>query len=160
MKKIWILSGLPGSGKSTWVKNRIKSEGDSCSSIIVSRDEIRFNLLKDNEEYFSKEDKVFSIFINTINKVLENPSITEIFVDATHLNDKARNKVLNRLNTNFVNEIVILIFDVPLETCIERNSKRTGRALVPTEVIVNMNKSFQKTSSIPKAEVIVLKEIY
>lgn len=160
MKKIWILSGLPGSGKSTWVKNRVKSEGDNCSSIIVSRDEIRFNLLKDNEEYFSKEDKVFSIFINTINKALENPSITEIFVDATHLNDKARNKVLNRLNTNFANEIVILIFDVPLETCIERNSKRTGRALVPTEVIVNMNKSFQKTSSIPKAEVIVLKEIY
>ena len=44
--------GAPGAGKSTFIKN---NKDKLCGSVnIVSRDEIRFSLLKDGDEYFSK----------------------------------------------------------------------------------------------------------
>ena len=49
------MSGVAGSGKSTWIKNNVKH-----SSWIVSRDAIRKNLIGD-ESYFSKEKEVFSL---------------------------------------------------------------------------------------------------
>ena len=51
MKKLYLMIGIPGSGKSTWARNR-------KDGIIVSRDAIRCSFLKDGENYFSKEDLV------------------------------------------------------------------------------------------------------
>ena len=45
--------GIPGSGKSTWAKARCKNNPHAA---YISRDEIRFSLLKDEEEYFAKEN--------------------------------------------------------------------------------------------------------
>ena len=51
---LYILSGCPASGKSTFGKKMSKITGIP----IVSRDEIRFSLLKDDEDYFSHEEDV------------------------------------------------------------------------------------------------------
>jgi predicted kinase len=37
-----------------------------------------------------------------------------------------------------------VFFDIPLETCLERNEQRTGRAYVPRSVIRRMYASFEK----------------
>lgn len=54
---LYVMIGIPGSGKSTWAKAN-KKEKD----IYVSRDEVRFSLLQDGDEYFSKEKEVLKEF--------------------------------------------------------------------------------------------------
>ena len=126
--------GIPGSGKSTYLNNIAKD-----NAVIVSRDEIRFSMLKDNENYFEQENKVFDTFINTIQTAIDN-NYSKVFVDATHLNEKSRCKLLNRIDLKDY-ELCFLYFKVPLNICIARNSNRTGRAFVPPSVITNMHKS-------------------
>ena len=62
-KILYLMCGIPGSGKSHWAKG-VKD------AVIVSRDAIRFNLLKDGEDYFAHEDEVVETFIYDLNGVL------------------------------------------------------------------------------------------
>ena len=57
-KKVWILCGIPGSGKSTWIRKQIAENG----GVHCSRDEIRFSLLKDGEDYFAHENEVVKLW--------------------------------------------------------------------------------------------------
>lgn len=70
-KTIYLLAGPAGCGKSTWAKKEYEYDAaldrenhDKISAIIISRDEIRYSLVAEDEEYFSKERKVF----NTLSK--------------------------------------------------------------------------------------------
>jgi tRNA uridine 5-carbamoylmethylation protein Kti12 len=103
----------------------------------ISRDEIRFSIVKDEEEYFSQENKVFYAFINEINKALKNSSISDIIADATHLNWGSRRKLLVNLNLEEVRVIPVVITG-KLKDILERNNLRNGRARVPEEVVRNM----------------------
>lgn len=136
-KTLYLMVGLPGSGKSTYAINFMDNRKGWA---YISRDEIRFSLLSPNEDYFAKEDLVFKIFINKINDAIDDDNIFNIIVDATHLNTASRMKVLNRINTNNCS-IVPIIMTTSLEDCIERNNLRSGRARVPESVVRNMFKS-------------------
>ena len=52
MSVLYILCGPSGCGKSTWAKH-FQEENPSMS--YVSRDSIRFNMVKPEEDYFSHE---------------------------------------------------------------------------------------------------------
>lgn len=99
-------------------------------------------MLNENDSYFSQEDRVFQSWIDNINNALNMEDVKDVYVDATHLTDKSRNKTRHRLNHKNIDKIVNVIFDVPLEVCLERNAQRTGRAAVPEDVIKNMYNSF------------------
>lgn len=139
-KKVWILSGVPGSGKTTWARKQIQNYG----GVHCSRDEVRFSLLKDNEDYFAHEDEVWDLWIKSIIDAINNPEVTDIYVDATHLNEKSREKVLKLLPIDKEKEVVTVIFNISLEKCLENNEKRKnqGRAYVPRDVIIKMYSSF------------------
>ena len=139
MHKLGIMCGVPGSGKSTWLKNNKED------ALVISRDAIRFQLVKENEEYFSKEKQVFKTFIKTIQDAI-NSNITpyEIFVDATHITKISRDKLLNSLDLSNVEKVIVYVRH-PLESeAIRRNAKRTGRARVPENVIHQMYKNFER----------------
>ena len=51
MKELVLMMGVPGSGKSTYAHNIIKT-GD----IYISRDEIRYSMLAEDDDYFAKEN--------------------------------------------------------------------------------------------------------
>ena len=138
MHKLGIMCGVPGSGKSTWLK-------DKKDALVISRDTIRFQLVKENEEYFSKEKQVFKTFINTIQDALDsNTTPYEIYVDATHITKISRDKLLNALNLNNVDQIVVYVKYPLVSEAIRRNANRTGRERVPEKVIQQMYKNFER----------------
>lgn len=134
MSTLWLMAGVPGSGKSYFAKNVLKKE---YSWFYVSRDEIRYDLVKENEPYFSKEDKVFDVFIHRINFYLGMAGNNDIIADATHISQASRMKLLRRLNLEGVN-VIIVWMNTPEHICLERNKQREGRECVPDDVIHNM----------------------
>lgn len=127
-KNLYVLVGTPGSGKSTWVQKQ-------NNGTVISRDVIRFALLGKDDEYFASENQVFSLYIEAIQRALDNGE--NVFADATHLNEASRNKLLRNLNLNNV-QLVAVNFNVPLNVCFERNNQRSGRAKVPESAVRRM----------------------
>lgn len=138
-KKVFLLSGIPGSGKSTYARRRIAENG----GIWISRDAVRFSMVHEDEEYFSREAEVFNEWISQICNALKDPVIENIYIDATHLNDRSREKTLNCLPKDNIEKIINVVFRVPIEVCLQRNASRSGREVVPESVIRNMAKSFK-----------------
>lgn len=133
-KKLFILCGPAGCGKSTWV-HKHKTPVD-C---VISRDVIRLSMLSDDEDYFLHEDEVYKEFIKEIKDALESKEVGSVFVDATHLNKWSRRKLLRSLGVSLKNiEVNAIALKVPLDVAIEQNSHRTGRANVPNDVIKEM----------------------
>lgn len=143
MKHLILLCGIPASGKSTFAHKCIERATDKV--VYISRDEVRFSIVKEDEEYFSHENEVFKTFINKINEALADETISAIYVDATHINERSRNKTLDALNLKDV-IITVIDFDEPVEVCLERNENREGRAYVPKSAIRRMSAQKEKPS--------------
>ena len=133
MSKLYLMAGAPGSGKTYWATHHL-TENDKY----ISRDEIRFSMLEDKDDYFARENEVFDEFIKQINNSLM--IYDNVFADATHLNFASRNKTISRIHVP-VDEINVVFLDTSLNTCIKRNAQRTGRKFVPEIVIKNMYRS-------------------
>jgi predicted kinase len=134
-KRLFLLSGPAGCGKSTWAKSQVEKNG----GIWISRDVIRLHIVEARGgDYFDYEGEVFNLFISTIQEAINNPTGTNIYVDATHLNKAARDRVLKRLNLDLLDEVNCVFFDVSADVAIERNENRTGFAHVPRSVIRRM----------------------
>jgi tRNA uridine 5-carbamoylmethylation protein Kti12 len=143
MNNLYVLCGIPGCGKSTWVKNRMAENTSSTDPkwAYVSRDEVRFSMITEEDDYFSKEKQVFEEFVNRICGNLSDAYIQNVIADATHLNEISRDKLINairRKRPNLPLHITMVYFDIPLEVCKFRNDKREGRAHVPDEVMNKM----------------------
>lgn len=137
-KQLRIMVGLPGSGKSAWVKQETaRLEDDGYTTAAVSRDAIRFSMLQDGEDYFAHETAVYDEFVRQINECLQ-VGINFVFVDATHLSRGSRAKLLNRIAPDCHTRLVFDIIDTPLSVCLKRNAKREGRARVPDATLKSM----------------------
>ena len=134
--QIYVLCGIPGSGKSTWAEQHLREKP------IVSRDAIRFAMVDEAEEYFSREKEVFESFINAI--VGACKTFGCCVVDATHISKASRRKLLCALDEQIKGhyDTTIIYFNVPLEICLKRNKLRDGRALVPEQAIYSMYNQF------------------
>ena len=141
MPILYIMCGPSGCGKTAWAHNFINMYPQNDIRY-VSRDEIRFSILKDGEDYFSREKEVFKKFVATLRQTLIDGF--DIIADATHLNQFSRRKLTQAIDMYTTDyKIIYVVFNVSADTCIARNANRTGRANVPENIIRNMCRDFR-----------------
>ena len=141
MGNLYLMCGIPGSGKSTYAK--MNKDLRYCK--YISRDDIRYSLLKDGDDYFSKEKQVFRVFITQINQAIIMGR--DVVVDATHISRASRARVLRNLEGRCnLDKIVCICMTTPLLDCLQRNAMRSGRAKVPDKSIKEMAHNFEKPS--------------
>jgi len=117
--RIVVLVGLPGSGKSTYLK-RIGAAG-------LSSDEIR-RLLADDATDQTINDRVFETLRYLLRQRLAlGRPVT--YIDATNLTPQERLPYI-AIGADYFCQVEALYFDVPIEVCRERNA---GRARVVQE---------------------------
>lgn len=132
MSKLYVIVGIPASGKSYLAE---RMEDILPHTVHISRDKVRFSMLKETDEYFNHEKAVFHNFTEKINEQLDCGY--DVIADATHITEVSRYKLLNAI-TAHPDEIIAIVVNCPLNICLERNEKRTGRAKVPENVIKDM----------------------
>ena len=134
-KMLWVMCGVPGSGKS-WVAKHTLMRGLGWR--YVSRDDVRFEIVKDDEEYFSHETKVYNEFIRRIKTALNEEGVFNVIVDATHINWASRRKLLKALGLDG-DGVICVVVQNEMDEIIENNESRTGRAVVPRAVVRRMS---------------------
>lgn len=131
MKALYLMCAPSGAGKSYIAKKFKAAEPEKVN--YISRDEIRFSLLKEGEDYFKHEKEVFKTFCKETQRSLLHYDVT--IADATFLTPGSRLKFLNRLRGLKDVDVIVIRVEASLDQCLERNKKRKGRAFVPESVI-------------------------
>jgi predicted kinase len=105
--------GLPGSGKTTWFKRRGVTP--------LSSDMLRSILFDD-----ITEQRYQGLVFSTLRSLLRARLIAKMpwnYVDATNLSPHERRQWI-KMAKSFGYDVQAVFFDVPLEICMERNSRR------------------------------------
>lgn len=130
MAKLTMTLGAPGSGKSTWAAAQ-------ADAVIVNKDSIRAKLTSqgwvwspENEKDVIKERDRLITFALMEGK--------DVISDDTNLAPKHQNQLKSLAIKARARFEVKDFRDVPIETCIERDSKRVGKARVGRDVIIKM----------------------
>ena len=156
MAILYILCGPAGCGKSTWAS---KYREAHPAIGYVSRDAVRFAMVKEEEEYFAHEKEVFKEFVKCIAAYLRAQD-GAVIADATHLNEFSRRKLTQALDMYELSyDIVYVVFNVDADTCIARNANREGRANVPENIIRNMCRDFRAPTKDEDERVIDIIEV-
>lgn len=138
MKNIFIMVGIPGSGKSTWVKEQYLKLDDGF--MVLNADGIRSELYGD-ESIQGNPKVVFQILHDRLRKALLNDKIKTIFIDNTSVDSKSRSQIFRIIEHNCPEcNINIKVFD-DFDKSKEWNKSRDR--VVPDDVMDRMIKKFE-----------------
>ena len=147
MKIVYVMVGVPGSGKSTWCK-RVSSFLDKCDidNMIFSSDKYREKLFGDENDQ-THNSEVFNELYKDMTCFMSRDFSRVAFFDATNLTKKSRKELFKRFSNFKDGEVsfIAVVMSTPLEECINRDNgrKESGKRFVGKEVI---NKMFNKFS--------------
>jgi predicted kinase len=133
MAKVIIGMGIPGSGKTTFLKELSRERG--CE--YISSDDIRTELSGETSD-MTKGDSVWLEIKKRGLIALEEGR--DVIIDAVFSNPQIRQEILGFFKENYNAEIQGIYIDTPLEIAEERNAGR--ERVVPNNVIVEMKKQF------------------
>lgn len=145
-QRLFILIGIPGSGKTTLATNMIESLGDNV--VHISRDSVR-NEIGDKTFNRRSESLVYKTYISRIATALKLGH--DVIADATNLTKDKRyiyfaiKEVLKKTELADVDVIGIFV-PTPLNVCLERNSGRDDSIKVPEDTIELMYSKIEEPS--------------
>lgn len=141
MSNLYMLVGVPGSGKSTWLKN-IGVPNFNC--MVVSSD---YYIDQYAEEHGKTYSEVFAEAVGWATQMMEEDlefaieNDLDIYWDQTNLNAKTRMKKLAKIPFSY--KKIAVVFPVPeREEWLRRLDSRPGKT-IPRHILENMLKSFE-----------------
>lgn len=133
MNKIYFMCGIPGSGKSTWIKNN----KEKLDFAIHSSDSIREEFGDVNDQ--NNNELVFKTLHSRVKEDLLNGK--NVAYDATNLSRKRRINFINNELRDISCEKICVLFATPYGVCINNNKNRERK--VPEEVLKRMYLNFE-----------------
>lgn len=142
MSKVYVLVGVPGAGKSTWVENQLWAK--DC--VYVSSDKL---IEEEAERQGLTYNDVFKDYINEAISLMLDQVVTardegkDIIWDQTSVSVKSRKKKFQVLPDY---EHIAVVFDTPDRAELEKRlSGRPGKS-IPWEIVDSMISNFEMPS--------------
>ena len=133
MNVLTVLVGIPGSGKSTYVeKNKQPNEE------VLSSDRIRKELLSGEEDQTNNKLVFDTLYARARDFLLQGK---DVVIDATNISVFERKRVLQNFADMKLKRVAI-VFETPVEVCIERDEKR--KRTVGRDVIEKYARKYQR----------------
>ena len=145
MRTIFILKGIPASGKSTWIKE------NKLEHYTISSDDIRllfhcpvYNVYGNETISQSLDKQVWNFIFSLLEEKMQRGET--VFVDATHYNNKSLTKYKDLIKKYKYRAYIVdfMLPDLTLDEILCRNSHREMLKRVPDEVIEKMWKVIQE----------------
>lgn len=157
MRQIYLMRGVPASGKSSWLAN------NGLLPWAISADQIRLILGSPETDVTgdlritqAHDRKVWKFLMETVEEKMSRGEL--IIVDATHYKASLL-QPYKQLAEKYRYRLYIIDFtDVPVEVALERNMHRPKLQYVPEDVIRNMARAIQSDIEISKKFTVLSRE--
>lgn len=143
---IYVLIGLPGSGKSTWTRKQIS---DGKDYVIVSSDDIIEELGAKDGLNYSEAFKLYSGKATGMMKQKAREALSSgknVIWDQTNMTKKKRRGILQQVPDNYIK--IAVDFDVDdkeLFRRLEDRANKTGKR-IPRDIVISMANSYEPPS--------------
>ncbi len=132
MAKLYIMVGVPGSGKTTYALNELKN------AVYIGSDAVRYELYGNEKQIVRGYRRVHRILEERIIQSLSRDD--DVVVDCSNITRNARKRLINLAPEG--TEIIVIFIDKPLRITLKNNLSRMRH--VPGPGIICMKILLQK----------------
>lgn len=137
MSTLFVMIGIPASGKSTYAKSLANRE----NAKIISTDDLREKFGKVND--LTKDKLVFNTAFSMIREELQNNR--NVIFDATNVSKRNRKRIFCEISEEIRDknaEVIAVFIDVSVKKALEQMEKRKRK--VPFNAIINLHSKLEK----------------